>query len=102
MAPSNLFIFIYFVQNLYVIFYLGLKYVYNMTHDIRSELRLDLENSTGGKIYELDRGFRLRDPPYYGLLIDGYWISEGISRVVKLFYVQSAVYISKSKLISNY
>ena len=83
-------------------FYLGLMYVYNMTHDIRSELRLDLENSTGGKIYELDRGFRLRDPPYYGLLIDGYWISEGILLVTKLFYVQSAVYISKSKLISNY
>lgn len=61
-------------------FWLGLMYVYNMTHDIRSELRLDLENSTGGKIYELDRGFRLRDPPYYGLLIDGYWISEGYKK----------------------
>ena len=55
----------------------GLKYIYNLTHGAKSNMRFDMWNASGDSIYELDRGFRLRYPPYYELMVDG-WTSSSM------------------------
>ena len=50
-------------------FWLGLKYVYQMTVGVVNELRIDLENVTGNTAYEVYQDFSISGYPLYTLHI---------------------------------
>ena len=80
----------------------GLKYVYTLTNGIVSDLRFDMENAAREWIYELDWGFRLEDPPYYKLLINGYNISGGGNSNDKARYrIEHNVCIDIQKIVES-
>ena len=53
-------------------FWLGLKYIYQMTVGVVNELRLDLENVTGNTAYEVYQNFSISGYPLYTLHIGTY------------------------------
>ena len=55
----------------------GLKYIYQMTKGVTTELRLDLEKSTGQKAYEVYKSFSLSAPTSYTLDIGSYTGTAG-------------------------
>ena len=59
-------------MNLSLRLYPGLKYIYEMTKDETTELRLDLEKSGGQRGYAVYQSFSLSGPSKYNLKIGTY------------------------------
>ena len=65
--------------SIYGEFWLGLKYIYQMTVGIVNELRLDLGKVTGDTVYEVYQNFSISGYPLYTLHIGSYSGTAGDS-----------------------